>query len=275
MTPERLKKVSEILGKQDLYISLLKKDGCGPAEIKTVEELFSRLKLQTNQMIRDAVVTTLTADSYERSLAQKKIDPYIAGGIGHGLAGTAGGIFMGASAMESNAKIDLNRAESKARFDASSNDLKDSSRSASHTFFDLEWILRKYPSTKKLWDRDEEIESVKAEIGALEKQIEDCTQKRDELTDQLNNSKSGRKVFILFTPLFVVCAILCFFQEMIWISILCIFAIVLFLFLASCFSKQILPIESAIDQSEKELKKLELKLEEPRKKLSDLEKDPT
>lgn len=139
--------INEISNNKDEYLQLAKEHYQTPEYSAEKERIYNSLvdlykrfdRAYDNYLLND-FRHDFNQMANDRFQSQKKIDPYIAGGLGQGLGGITGGIAAASSAAAHNAQLDEYRAKSRAYLDQSSQDIYSSQAR-------LNGILRELDST--------------------------------------------------------------------------------------------------------------------------------
>lgn len=104
MTDSQNRMLKDIIEKRDIYKSMMSVDKKEELEdlYKELEDVYSSYRINSMNEIGSRV-------AYGKSLEQKKIDPFVAGGAAQGIAGFGAGVYAAVSAADRNSKIDESR----------------------------------------------------------------------------------------------------------------------------------------------------------------------
>ncbi len=97
--------IKEISENKILYMSMIS----DKSEKDDVEELYDNFFSAFQNYQMNLLNEIGARVGYNAALKSKKIDPFVAGGIGQGVAGTGAGIYVAANTAINNKKIDANR----------------------------------------------------------------------------------------------------------------------------------------------------------------------
>ena len=103
MTKYEAGRVKKLLDKKDLYLGL-----AGDSR-DIVQKKYDEIMPLFQSYYLNLLNEVSSRQMYDKALKTHKVDPYIAGGIGQGIGGVGGGIFVARSATVYNRNIDENR----------------------------------------------------------------------------------------------------------------------------------------------------------------------
>ena len=97
--------ISDLNANKDRYLSLAQSS----ENISEINALYARLLPMYRKYLNDLFDDTGNRILYQKALDARKIDPYIAGGIGQGIGGVGAGVYSAINAASNNENIDAQR----------------------------------------------------------------------------------------------------------------------------------------------------------------------